>query len=259
MKSIQIFALFVLGFLSSCQKDPIEVTTPVTPSSTFAPPAPVKRLSERINFANNDYISVQYNSAGQVSRMEQEDGVFTITYSGSTVHIVDSSTVQNRVVWDFTGQLNAKGFLVSGNAINSRVGAPFPVAYKLIYDKTGYLIQRIMDQSNGQNIYVNDYTHQDGNLIRVDVTKNGAYLYGGIYEYGKMQDKIRLNWDRFDVVNYFTGITNRNLPTKYTGLDNTGQQSWSSTMTYSLDGDGFPSKIEQVFSNGNVWEFEYFY
>lgn len=261
MKSIQIFALFLLASLSSCQKDPIEATALPVTSGAFipAPQAPTKRLSERINFAANDYVSLQYNSAGQVVRMEEEDGVYTFTYTGSTVHIVDSSTVQNRIVWDFTGQLNADGFLVSGNAISSRVGAPVPVTYTFTYNKLGYLIQRNMDQNNGQNVYVMNYTQKDGNLIRLDVTRNGAYNYGGIYGYGTTQDKLKLNWDRFDVINNFTGMSNRNLPTKYIGLDNTGNKSWDKTMTYSLDSDGFPVKVEEVFSNGNVWEFEYFY
>ncbi len=259
MKSIQIFALFILGFLSSCQKDQIEETTPVTSSGAFAPPAPVKRFSERINYANNDYIGVQYNSAGQITRMEQEDGVYTIAYTGSTVHIVDSSTVQNRVVWDFTGQLNAKGFLVSGQAINSRVGTPVSVSYQFTYANNGYLIEKKVDQNSGQHVWLSTFSYKSGNLLRVDVSKDGAYSYGGIYEYGNLADKLKWNTDRFDIINNFTGQSNKNLPVKYTGLDNTGHQSWFSTMTYTMDGDGFPQKMEQVISNGSVWNFEYFY
>ena len=262
MKIFQIFALIVVtGFISSCQKDQLTEANE-TPEIVLSSKVPtVKLLKEFINPVNNDFIRYTYNSANEVIQEEQEDGLTTVIKKGSTVTIRDSNTVDKRMAWVFTGQLDNKGRLVSGSAVNTRVAGlpPRIEQHTLSYDAQGYLVKRTADVNNGQDIFVNSYTYTDGNMTRMDVTKNNAPYYSLVYKYGGLLDKFKVHSTQFYVANNFTGVLNKNLPERIISLTAAGNVSWTAELIYNMGADGYPVKQERMLSNGNVWVFDYNY
>jgi YD repeat-containing protein len=262
MKCFQIFALItVIGFISSCQKDQLTETNEA-PEVVMSSNAPnVKLLKEFINPVNNDLIRYTYNSANEVIQEEHEDALITIIKKGTTVTIKDSNTIDKRMAWVFTGQLDKKGRLVSGDAVNTRVAglAPSMEEHKMTYDAQGHLIQRVTTVNKGQNVFVHNFTFDNGNMVRYDVLKNNATYYSIIYKFGHLPDKNKLHSTQFAVANNFTGVLNNNLPEAMTVINASGNVSWSAQMIYNMDADGYPIKRETMFSNGNVWVFDYHY
>lgn len=265
MKSIQFLAFAALCFLVSCQKDemiPTEQTQNFMENAAAAP-LPVKRLKERINLNNGlDYMRLDYNSNGTLSRYEEHEDDMVFTYSGNTVHIVDTDPLTNTVKWDFTGQLDAKKRLVSGSATQMQNGVKVPRTYSFSYNAAGFMTQRELNINNGQMVWTYDFTYSNGNLIGVVAKLNGAVYHSSAYEYtGSLPNKFNWNADwRFTMVpNTFTGNVNKHLPTKYTAFDANGNVSWFVDYTYTLGSDNFPVKMESVMSNGTVNAYEYTY
>ncbi len=262
MKSFQIFALIIIAsFISSCQKDSLTEANE-TPEIVMGSNTPtVKLLREVINYANNDLIRYTYNSANEVIQEEHEDALITIIKKGSTVTIKDSNTVDKRIAWVFTGQLDKKGRLVSGDAINTRVAglAPRIEKHSLVYNADGYLVQRTADVNGGQQVFVSSYTYDNGNMVRMDVTMNNAPYYSLVYKYGNLPDKNKHFSSRFYVANNFTGLLNKNLPERMVSINSSGNVSWSADIIYNMDADGYPIQQETMYSNGNVWVSNYNY
>lgn len=264
MKFFQVFALFILfGLMSSCQKDQMTETNESSDSvmSSQAPPQPTKLLREMINYDNNDFVRYTFNSNDEVIQEENEESLVTIVKNGSTVTVKDSNTMEKRVTWLFTGQLDAQGRLVSGSSVNTPFASlpPYYDAHTYTYNKAGYMIQRSINRNNGQTLFDFYYSYQNGNMTRMDVMRNGVSYYSTVRTFSNIPDKNKINNDRFMVKNNFTGKTNTHLPTTVAGLDAAGKVSWTCTLTYNMDPDGYPTRVEQTYSNGNVWVFHYNY
>jgi hypothetical protein len=79
------------------------------------------------------------------------------------------------------------------------------------------------------------------------------------WKFGSLPDKSNLHSTQFYVSNNFTGLPNKNLPEKIISINSGGNVSWSADMIYNMGADGYPLKQERMFSNGNVWVFDYNY
>lgn len=263
MKRIHFFAFFLLSVFTACQKDPMETIAPSTPETTIAPPPGIKLCSEYRGLTNpTDIVLFKYDNMGRVVVQIEEDHIIFVSYPNlTTIHIVDSSTVNNRVIWDFTGHLNVSGQLVAGTAMEALVSPiPIPVSYTYQYDLNGYMTQKTTDKNNGQNVFVYTYKYKSGNMIRHDAMRNGTLQYTVTYDYGKLPDNLGWNHDRFVVPGNFAGKANKNLAIKRTTTyPNNPVADWFANITYSMDADNYPIKTQFDFSNGNSWAYEYIY
>lgn len=202
-----------------------------------------------------------YNTNGTISGYEEHENDMLITYSGNTVHIVDTNPLTNTLNWDFTGQMDAQKRLVSGSGVQMQNGVMIPRTYSFFYNAAGFMTKREINVNNGQTVWTYDFTYKNGNLNKMVAQLNGAVYFSCVYEYmGNLPNKFDWNADwRFHVPNTFTGKTNKHLPTKYTSFDQSGNVSWFMDYTYTLGVDAFPIKMESVISNGTVNTYEYIY
>lgn len=253
MKNIQIVFALMLGFLAACNKE----DQPGLPSD----PAPetTKRLALMTNETlPENWFKLQYDSQGRVVLAEDDEDKYTVTYTGNKIHVVNFRKTENQVVFDFTGQLNAQGNIVSGSGV-SRYTQEYQEKHSFTYDAEGRLTQKVLDRNDGEMVYTFKYFYKNANLDSFDVYVNGVYDYGGAYEYySDKADKSGMNWEQFDIPNTFTGKVNTNMASKYTGYRD-GKESWHVDFSYQFDADGYPVESQSKYSNGNIYKFSYKY
>lgn len=263
MKRIHFFAFFLLGAFTACQKDPMETIAPTASETIIAPPPGIKLCSEYRSVANpTDVMRFKYDNMGRVVEQIEEDHIMFVSYPNlTTIRIVDSSIVDKKVVWDFTGHLNVSGQLVAGTGRETRVSStPIPASYVFQYDLNGYMTQKTIDKNNGQSVFVHTYKYKNGNMIRHDIARNGMHQYSVTRDYGKLPDNLGWTYDQFLVPGSFAGKANKNLSIKCTVTYlNNPVADWFANITYSMDADNYPIKTQSDFSNGNTLVYEYIY
>ena len=248
MKNISIFAFSLLILFSACKKDdPIQI-----------PEAVSKKLTG-FTYENNQYApeTIEYDAQGRVSRYVGSEDITTFTYLGNEVTISEWRLTENREVFNFKGQLNAKGNIYKGSGTAKYIaGTTNQEDYTFEYDANEYMIRETRNINQGASSYVFDYTYNsDGNLSEYKVYYNGDYSYGGSWVYDtSKKEKTGLNWQQFVGPNTFTGKTNQHMAIKYTG--NTG---WYVDMSYTYDNQGYPSSNTQKYSNGNTSKLFYIF
>ncbi|HLP95913.1 MAG TPA: DUF4595 domain-containing protein [Saprospiraceae bacterium] len=241
MKNITIFGLSLLVLLSACKKD-----DPVIETS--------KKLVKMTN-ANkaSDFIAIEYDAQGRVTKSADESDEVTITYNGNEVKIKEWRTTENREVFSFTGKLNEKGYVTQGIAVSQyNQSSVTGQTFTFEYNNDGYMTKKTRTDSNG-DVYVYEYTYSKGNMTAYKVYRNGVFDWGGTWEYSDTPaDKSNLNWEQFNGPNKFTGKTNKLLPSKYTG--STG---WYVNFSYTLDNQGYPTSVTSTYDDGDVYKFLY--
>jgi YD repeat-containing protein len=240
MKKATIFSLSLLLLLNACKKDDGNDDT------LAAAPKKLVKMSYENNVSAPS--TIEYDAQGRVVRFDDGEDVTTFTYNGNEVKIKEFRTSENREVFSFTGQLNAKGYLVQGTAISQyNQSSVEGQTFTFEYDNNGYMTKKTRTGSGG-NVYVYEYTYSKGNMIGFKVYLNGVFSYGGNWEYADNKaDKSKLNWEQFNGPNTFTGKTNQLLPTKYTA-----SSGWFVNMSYMVDNQGYATTNTLTFSNGDV-------
>lgn len=239
MKQISIFALSLIILLSACKKDPVEV-----------PVEPGKRLVG-LSYENSGDApaSIKYDDQGRVIEYKDDEDLSTFIYKGNEVSIKEWRINENREVFNFKGYLNEKGQLYTGTAVSEyNLNNIEQVVYTFEYDASGYMVRKTRNANQGASVFVYEYSYAHGDMTEYKVYFNGAFNYGGAWEYDlSKQDKSNLNWEQFNGPNKFTGKTNQHLPIKYTG--NTG---WFANMVYTFDNQGYPTSNTLTYDDGDV-------
>lgn len=250
MRNTTIIALLLLVVFGACKKD------------NDTKPQPTPTIAKRLASFQYDYAAspsvIKYDDKGRVIYFKEDDSdEATITYNGSEVRIKIKRLSENRDVFNFVGQLNAAGNIKEGSAASSyNANALQQVQYKFEYNASGQLTKKTQTYSNGE-VYEYTFVYKNGNQESFKALKNGAYDHGGAYEYDASKlDKSGLGWE-LGVPNTFSGKPNKNLSVKYTSLNEDGTTRWFSTLTNTLDSDGYLSKTDVNSSNGNKYAVTY--
>jgi hypothetical protein len=253
MRNISLVALLLLLVFGACKKDDTSIIVP-------DPVEPAAKRFMGFTYENNKYapVTVEYDSKGRVSRFDDGGDVSTLTYSGSEVSISEWRTEDNREVFKFKGKLNPAGKLTEGSGTSEyNKGMPRQVKYTFEYNADGYMTRKVQNYDNGTTVYDYRYTYTNGNLTSFQALTNGVYEYGGHWEYDTArEDKMGINWNHFNPANQFTGKTNRNIATKYTGV-RPGTADWHSTSTFVYDTEGYPLSCAVNVSNGTSYKLLY--
>ena len=252
MKNAPFFALLLALVFGACKKDDIVLPDPNTPDTA-------KRFMG-FTYEGNKYapVTVEYDSKGRVTRLDEGEDVSTLTYTGNEVSISEWRKEDNREVFNFKGKLNALGNMTEGSGTSEyNKGQLRQVKYSFEYNAEGYIAKKTQNYDNGATVYEFLYTYKDGNLTGFQVLTNGVYEYGGSWEYDTThEDKTGINWNHFNPGNTFTGKTNRNVAVKYTG-HRPGTPDWYSTSTFVYDSEGYPVSNAVNVSNGNAYKLLY--
>ena len=254
MKNSAIIALLLLLVMGACKKDQDDPSTIVDPIAS-------KKLMG-YTYENNQYNPgvIEYDAQGRVISFDDGEDKSTITYNGNEVKINEWRKSENREVYNFVGTLNAQGNLVEGAGVSMyNQGIVQQLQCSFEYDASGYMTRKIQNYNNGANIYDYKYTYEGGNLTSFKVYVNDVYDYGGVWEYNTTQkDRIELNWEQFGPPNTFTGKTNKNLASKYTGV-RPGASSWFVDFIYTYDSAGYKASCRFDYWDGKSYKVFYQY
>lgn len=255
MKHLPVLAILMLFFFAACQKDEQPQI-----NNTSTQNQALKRLVN-INWDNlpDNWVKLKYDSKGRVIEVDGDEDIYTITYQNNQVHVSEFRKAENRIVFDFTGKLNAKGHVTEGSGTSSYTGKVYQETYKFEYDAAGNLVMKFLDRNNGELTFRYDYFYKNGNLSGFDAYMNGVLDYSGAYEYyADREDRSKINWEQFSTANTFTGNVNKNLMSKYTGFRD-GKESWHVNFTYDFDADGYPVSATAAYSSGKTYILSYKY
>lgn len=180
MKPSQLAALLLLAALTACHKDDQTQPGPGNPT-------PQQTTKKLVGFTYQGVdinpLVIKYDAKGRVIHQSDGEDITDVSYTNNEVHIVSKRTSVNSVVYNFTGKLNAQGFVTEGSAVSAFNGIPRNVVYTFEYDAAGYLKRVISNYSAGESIYDYRYTYKNGDMANFEVYVNGVYDYGGAWEY----------------------------------------------------------------------------
>ncbi|MEZ4941958.1 MAG: DUF4595 domain-containing protein [Saprospiraceae bacterium] len=256
MKQFQLAALLLLATLSACNKDDQAQPNPNNPT----PQQTTKKLAGyTYQGVDINPLVIKYDAKGRVVHQSDGEDIVDVSYTANQVHIVSKRTSVNSAVYNFTGKLNAQGFVTEGSAVSAFNGIPRNVTYTFEYDATGYLKRVISNYNAGEFVYDYRYTYKNGDMASFEVYVNNVYDYGGAWEYDlNTEDRSGLSWQHLNVGNTFTGKPNKHLATKYTGFRD-GKVSWYVDYVYTFDAEGYPVSGALAFSSGNAYTVFYKY
>ena len=249
---IKLTALVILVILASCKKDRSE-----NPTQTAG-----KKLTAVTYSGIFDNATIQYDNAGRIVKVENDQAIFTYEFNGNTVLFKNFRKTENRYVAEVTGTLDNKGRMTSGTGSYSYdANHPYTSQLSFEYDPSGYLSKETMNNSNGQT-YVYEYTTSNGDVTTIKSSLNGQLQFTAEYEYfSDKPDKTNLEYNKFEwYTNGLFGKTNQHLLKSGMGKQATANNpSWTYTNSYDLDTDGYPVKSTINHSYWGIYNVNYTY
>lgn len=251
MKKLFI-VLSALVMLASCKK---EKTTP-PPIQTGG-----KNLI-KYSIPSSPYEETyEYDAMGRLIKMDEQNGdLYTFTFSGNSVHIKEIRKPENnRVVSDLTCTVDAQGRIISGTGTQQfQQNNPQTVQFNYEYNADGYLVKLTKDYSTNTDLmYIYNYT--GGDLVEEKHYENGQFKSYMLYEYYLDKPNKQPEAPQYTIgpaTRVLEGKPNAHLLKngKFFWANNT--PGWTFNRSYTLDPDGYPTKMTVT---GSAWNFEGFF
>ncbi len=223
-----LIALISTLYLIACNKDDNN------------PTGKTKQVTGYTTSQYKDTVSFNYNSAGQIIRVQDVEAVFTYDISGNQLHYTEDRKIGG-LVGDATFTLDASGKIVSGHGSFS-YSTPFTSQFTFTYDGSGNLTNRTDVRSDG-NTWSYDYIWTNGDITSEKWNQNGSLYFTEFYEYdSNLADKNKLDGLKFlNTTNSFLGNSNQHLLKRtYSNFAPGTTTVQEATFAFSLDADGYP-------------------
>ena len=249
-KLVYFFGIFALiaGLVTSCSKDDDD-------EGKGEGNTVVQRKLVKVIFGDDDWYEFKYDNEGRcisetVYNDNQKDGYTLYKYESDKI-ICDEYEEDDTHFGTATIRLNPNGFIESWELIIDE--ASHVIASKYYYDNQGQLISVYSMEGDDRNSWTYNYEWKDGNIVKE--TKRDEVI---IYDYtNSVHTSLLKNNTNFsfeymtDPICYNMGMPCKNLPvSKKEGEEETFYE-------WTMDGDGYPIKLTNKYSDGEVVTTEY--
>jgi YD repeat-containing protein len=252
MRSVLIGAIALMAILlPSCNKE-------VSPLPTTG--LHKKLIKSAFSGYSKDTITYKYDGTERLLEVNSHSDNYSFTYIGDSVKVKDFRPDENRLVYDGTGVLDISKKIksLSGDAVFA-INSPYKNTTTFEYNGNGYLQKRTDSRSNGK-VYTYNYTWIDGDISHIDCLENGTLLFYNTFEYFNTQDLRGVESYKFDSqTTDLVGDNSKHLLKKASTYLGNNTLSVSYNYTYTLDGQGYPSKATLTSSYGDVSNVVYTY
>ena len=232
-------ALTAIIALSSCEKE--DVSIPAAISKTLS------KTSYVYNGNTPETEEFTFDTNGKIVSIKENDRTHTFNFvSASSLEVTERSNSNSSIINIRHCVLNDKGFvtqMVVKNASGTISGT-----YDYTYNAEGFQTGRQLTYPNG-DIYKNEYSYADGNLISSKTYKNNVLESHTNITYDNTKaNKTRLNfWTSYWDVPGLFGKETKYLLSETKGYNNSNTLISHNQYTFELDADGYPLKETRNF------------
>lgn len=233
MKNLFI-ALAAIIALASCKKE--NVSNPATGSKTLS------KTSYVYNGNTPETEEFTFGANGKIVSIKENDRTHTFNFvSATSLEVTERSNSNNSILNTRHCVLNDKGFVTQ--IVVKNANGTISGTYDYTYNAEGYQTGRQLTFPNG-DIYNNEYSYADGNLISSKTYKNNVLnSYTNITYDNTKANKTRLNfWSSYWNVPGLFGKETKYLMSETKGYNNSNTLTSHDQYTYELDADGYPLK-----------------
>lgn len=241
-----IFAL-IAGLVTSCNKDDDENEGEAT--------AREKKLV-KVFFGDDEWYEFKYDNEGKcISQIyyaeNQRDGYDLFKYEGNRI-ICDEYEEDDTHFGTTTFILNSNGFIESWELIIDE--RSHLIASKYNYDSQGQLISIYSMEGDESNSWSYSYEWENGNIVKG--TERGSlvvYKYTNSIHTSALKNNTDFSFEYLTdpILCNKTGVPCKNLPVSK-------EQGGKETIyEWTMDGEGYPIRLTEKYSDGDVTTIEY--
>jgi len=244
-----LLTAFVIVFtIARCKKE--KITEPVP--APFVSGKLLKQIDILYSNGNTYFYKFNYDVQKRVIGSESKEDIITQSYPDGKIEVTEFRKSLNRIVGQTTANIGSTGKVYKQTGEYNYNGTPFNSITDVEYDNSGYPVS-VVETRNDGSIAKYEYTIQNGNIIKIKHSFNGAEVYTDSFEYyADKSDKINIvnvYFSTYWVQNEF-GKKSVNMiksrKTTYPGTSSVNTLDYS----YEIDAQGYIIKANVIHSNG---------